>query len=184
MTIAFRPGLIASFAKLARDVRAISAVEFAIVLPLMITLFLGGNEVSQAISIKRKTVLVNRTVADLVAQDSTITTTEMNSIFAASSAVVAPFNASNLKIIVSQVIVDGNGIAKVDWSRAYQTTARAQNSPVTLPTGLNIPNTYLIWAETSYSYTPPIGYTITGMLTMLDQMYLRPRLTASVTCCS
>jgi hypothetical protein len=56
-------------------------------------------------------------------------------------------------------------------------------SPVSLPTGLNTASTYLIWAEASYSYTPPIGYTITGTLTMADNMYLRPRLTASIGCC-
>jgi Flp pilus assembly protein TadG len=169
--------------RFARDVRALSAVEFALILPLMVTLFLGGTELSQAISVKRKTVLVNRTVADLVAQDSTITTTEMDAIFGASAAVVAPYTASNLKIVVSQVKVDSNGVATVDsCNKAYQTTPRALNSTVTLPTGLNIPNTYLIMAETSYTYTPPIGYTITGPISLSDVMYLRPRLTGNITC--
>ncbi len=180
MAITSRTGLITSFARLAHDVRAISAVEFAFILPLMLTLFLGGNELSQAISIKRKTVLANRTVGDLVAQDSTITNAEMNAIFQASAAVVVPFTVGSLKVIVSQLYIDQNQVAKVQWSDAYQATARAVNSTVTLPTGLNIANTYLIFAESTYSYTPPIGYTIIGTLVMDDQIYLRPRLTASI----
>jgi Flp pilus assembly protein TadG len=185
MAFAIRTRLKCPLERFARDVRALSAVEFALILPLMVTLFLGGTELSQAIAVKRKAVLVNRTVADLVAQDSTITTAEMNAIFGASAQVVAPYSSANLKIVVSQVQVDSNGVAKIyQWSRAYQTTARAVDSTVTLPTGLNIPNTYLIMAETSYTYTPPIGYTITGQISLTDTMYLRPRLTTTVTCCS
>jgi len=185
MTSAIRVRLECLLERFARDGRALSAVEFALILPLMVTLFLGGTELSQAIAVKRKTVLVNRTVADLVAQDSTITNTEMTAIFGASAAVVAPYSSTNLKIVVSQLQIDSNGVAKVyQWSQPYQTTARTVNSTVTIPTGLNIPNTYLIMAETSYTYTPPIGYTITGPITLTDVMYLRPRLTTTISCCS
>ncbi len=177
-------GLIRSFSRLARDVRAVSAVEFAMILPIMVTLFLGGTELSQAISAKRKSVLVNRTIADLVSQDSSITEAEMTSIFNASAAVIAPYAVGNLKIVVSGVTVDATGAAKVAWSRAYQATARTVNSGLTLPAGLSIPNTWLVFAETTYEYTPPIGYTIVGMLPLKDTMYLRPRLTASISCCT
>ncbi len=37
-----------------------------------------------------------------------------------------------------------------------------------------------MFAETTYEYTPPIGYTIVGMLPLKDTMYLRPRLTTSI----
>jgi Flp pilus assembly protein TadG len=180
MTSRIHVGLISRFARFARDARAVSAVEFALILPIMVTLFLGGTELSQAISVKRKAVQVNRTVADLAAQDSQITSTEMGAIFGASTAVVAPFSSTNLKIVVSQLFIDQNGTAKVKWSDAYQTARRAIDSTVTLPAGLNTPNTYLVFAETTYTYTPPIGYTITGPISLTDQMYLRPRLTASI----
>jgi len=173
-------GLIRSFSRFARDVRAVSAVEFALILPIMVTLFLGGTELSQAISVKRKAVLVNRTIADLVAQDSCITNAEMTSIFNASAAVVAPFSAGKLKLVVSGVSVDAGGIATVVWSDPFQATARTVGSTVTLPTGLNTPGSWLVFAETTYEYTPPIGYAIMGMLPLTDTMYMRPRLQASI----
>lgn len=176
-------GLIHSFAKLARDVRAVSAVEFAMILPIMVTLFLGGTELSQAISVKRKMVLANRTVADLVSQDSSITSAEMTSIFSASASVVSPYAVGNLKLVVSGVNIDVGGIAKVVWSKDYQSTPRAIGSTVTLPAGLNIPNTWLVFAEATYNYTPPIGYTIVGTMALTDSMYMRPRMTASISCC-
>ena len=173
-------GLIRSLSRYARDVRAVSAVEFALILPIMITLFLGGTELSQAIAVKRKSVLVNRTLADLVAQDSCITNGEMTSIFNASAAVLSPYSTGNLKIVVSGVSVNAGGIATVVWSDPFQATPRTVGSTLTLPPGLNTAGSWLVFAETTYEYTPPIGYTIVGMLPLKDNMYLRPRLTASI----
>jgi hypothetical protein len=42
-------------------------------------------------------------------------------------------------------------------------------------------NSYLIWSEVQYSYKPVIGYVVSGTLTLKDQIYMRPRLSDSVT---
>jgi Flp pilus assembly protein TadG len=59
--------------RLLRDKRGISAVEFAMLLPLMVTLYLGGVEVSQAVAVDRKVTLVARSLGDLVAQATNVT---------------------------------------------------------------------------------------------------------------
>ena len=56
----------------AADQNGVSAVEFAILLPLMLTLYLGGVEISQAVSADRKTTLVAHTVGDLTAQAANV----------------------------------------------------------------------------------------------------------------
>jgi Flp pilus assembly protein TadG len=165
-----------------RESRAVSAVEFALILPVMLTLFLGGTEITQGITIKRKTTIATRTIGDLIAQGTNITNNEMDAIFAATSAVLAPYSAANFEITVSSVVIDANNVAKIVWSDGYNgASAHAVDSPVTLPPGLDqYPNTTLIWAEAVYTYTPAIGYVITGSLAMNDQVYLRPRLTKEV----
>jgi len=105
----------------------------------------------------------------------------MTTLLNASSAVIMPYDASMLKVTVSQVDIDANGNAKVKWSDTLGGTAHAPNAPVTLPAALNVKNTSLIWGEASYDYRPTIGYTITGTLTMTDKTFLRPRLGRSVT---
>jgi len=165
-----------------RDKRGVSAVEFAMLLPLMITLYLGGVEVSSAIAVDRKTTLVARTLGDLVAQSTSVNATDMTNILNAATTVVQPYSDSQLKVTVSRVDVDANGAAKVIWSKAKNTTARAVNSSVTLPAALNTASTSLIWAETQYSYTPTIGYVITGTMQLRDQIYMRPRLSDTVAC--
>jgi hypothetical protein len=54
------------------------------------------------------------------------------------------------------------------------------NSTVTLPSALAVPNTWLIWSEVQYSYKPTIGYVISGTLTLKDQSFMAPRLSADV----
>jgi Flp pilus assembly protein TadG len=165
----------------ARDRKGVSAVEFALLLPLMMTLYIGGAEVSQAVSVSRKTTLVARTVADLSSQSSGITAANMTNILDASAAVVSPFDASRLSVTVSQVKIDANNIATIDWSVTRNGTARTNGETVTLPAGLVVANTYLIWSEVAYNYQPAIGYVITGNLNLTDKMYMRPRLSTSVT---
>jgi len=43
-----------------------------------------------------------------------------------------------------------------------------------------VANSQLIYAEVSYAYTPTVGYTITGSLTLSDHMFMAPRITAPI----
>ncbi len=168
------------FEKFAGDERGVSAVEFALLLPVMVTLYLGTVEISQGIAADRKVSLTARTAADLVSQVSTVTNSDMTNVLNATSTVMAPFGSSNLKVTVSSIKIDANGNATVDWSDTLNGTARSKGSTVTLPTALKVANSYLIWSEVSYSYKPTIGYLISGTLSLKDQIYMRPRLSDSV----
>lgn len=169
-----------SLSEFARDKRGVSAVEFAMLLPLMLTLYLGGVEVSQGISIDRKVTLTARTVADLVAQVSSIDTAGVNAALGAASAVMAPYPDTNAKVTVSVVDIDANGNAKIKWSSSKNGTARAVGSSVALPSALNTPSSSLVWGEASYDYQPSIGYVVTGSMSLTDQIFMRPRLSETV----
>ena len=167
-------------ASLRRDQSGVSAVEFAMLLPLMVTLYLGCVEISQGVAIHRKVTLTARTVADLASQVTSINNADMTNMLTAAQAVVAPFSSGELKVTVSAVSIDASGVAKVTWSDTLNGTARAVNSTVTLPSALNVANSQLIWSEVSYNYVPTIGYVVTGALNLFDQIYMRPRLSDTV----
>jgi Flp pilus assembly protein TadG len=175
-------GFLIAFRRLARERRGVSAVEFALLLPFMLTLYLGGTEITQAITIKRKTTIVTRTIGDFVAQSSTINNAQMTNIMNATKAVVSPYSQSKLKIVVTSVGIDAANNATVVWSDATaNATAKTPGTTVTLPTGLNaFPNTTVIWTEAEYVYTPAVGWLITGNMPLGDHMYMRPRLVAKV----
>jgi Flp pilus assembly protein TadG len=179
-------GILTRIARFLRDPRGVSAVEFAFVFPVMVLLFLGGTAMTQGVVLKRKTTLVTRTVGDLVSQYTKIVDTDMTAIMSAATAVIQPYDGTPLKVIVSSVIIDANGNAKIDWSDSTSnTTPRTKNATVTLPTGIAptdssgnfIANSTVIWAEGQYAYSLPVGSGVLGItsMTLSEQFYLRPR---------
>ncbi len=159
-----------------RDCRGVSAVEFAMLLPVMVTLYLGSVEVSQGIATDRKVTLTAHALADLSTQFANIADSDMTNILNASSAIVAPYAVANLQAVVSQLAIDSKGNATVSWSDATSNgTVRAPGSAVTIPPALATPNSYLILAEATYNYNPIFGYVLTGTLTLKDQIYMQPR---------
>ena len=85
-------------ARFGKDERGVSAVEFAMLLPLMITLYLGTVEISQGVGIDRKVTLTTRTVADLASQVSSINNTDMTNLLNASASVISPYDVTKLKV--------------------------------------------------------------------------------------
>jgi Flp pilus assembly protein TadG len=178
----------AGLRRFAEDRRGVSAIEFAMLLPLMVTLYLGTVEISQGVAIDRKVTLTARTVADLTSQSQTLTNAQLQDLLKASAAVMTPYNddpskPAKLGVTVTSVNIDAQGRATVTWSQTLNGTARTPGASVTLPAALAVPNTptSLIWSEATYAYTPTIGYVITSTLNLHDQMYMRPRLSDSVT---
>jgi len=165
------------FRRIARDRRGVSAVEFALLAPMMIGLYLGCVEISDGVSCDRKVSLISSALANLAAQVVTISTDDMTNILDASSAIITPYDANNLQMSLSCLNIDANKNLTVKWSvtRNGQVLNAAD---VSLPAALLVPNTQLLFSKVSYAYTPVIGYTITGTLTLKDQMYMAPRINA------
>jgi Flp pilus assembly protein TadG len=162
-----------------RDHRGVSAVEFAFVAPVLITLYLGCVEVSDGVSADRKVSLTAASLANLAAQVTAITNSDMTNILDASTAIIAPYSAGNLAITVSCLKIDSNKNAKVMWSATRNGTARSAGSTYTFDSAnqaLDVADSNLILAEASYSYTPIVGNALTGTLTLADKMFMSPRI--------
>jgi Flp pilus assembly protein TadG len=188
--------------QLANDQRGTSAVEFALLLPLMLVLYLGTVEISQGVAANRKVTLTARAVADLTAQATNVATSDMKNILDASTAIIAPYpttnpsNAPILRVRVSEIMIDSTGKTTVVWSVVRNKSGTfdvyAPGSTVTLPgnstattftpaSGSICSPSYIIWGEAQYDYTPAIGYVLTGTLHLHDnQMFMRPRQNCNV----
>jgi Flp pilus assembly protein TadG len=174
------------------DKRALAATEFAVIVPLMLVMFFGTVEFSSAVAIDRKVTLIARTLSDLTSQSTSLADADMQNTFTASISVVMPYDASLVKGTISQIYIDANSIATVQWSKAgviasgatqatLATSARKAGDKVTseIPPTLLIPSSYLILSEANYTYTPAIGYVLKPKITLSDLSYTRPR---QVTC--
>ena len=167
--------------RLVTDRSGVSAVEFAIILPIMLSLYIGGIQISDALTVSRKVSHVASSLGDLVTQASNITNNDMTNILDAAAAVMQPYSDDTLKIKVSGVTIDSTGKATVTWSDARNDTALTKNAVVTLPSGVSQKSSFIVMAEIHYPYTPAIGYALTGTYDLNDHFYLRPRLKDTVT---
>jgi Flp pilus assembly protein TadG len=172
--------LIRRAARFVRDRRAVTSLEFAILLPLLVGLYLGSAEVAQGIAIKRKVTLTAHAVADLSSQYTAINNGQMSNILNAASAIIAPYTSGNLQATVSEISINAQGQATVVWSDSLNGTALPIGQSVTVPAALAVPNTFLILGQAQYSYSPTYGYVLTNALTLSDQIFLMPRQSTSV----
>jgi Flp pilus assembly protein TadG len=160
-----------------------SVVEFALLLPLMMTMYFGSIQVTDAISADRQVTLVASTVAEITSQYSQVATSDVTNILNASASVMAPFSvtSANATVTLTSVTIDGTGKATVAWSQSLYGTARSGIVTNLIPAGLLVPNTSVIWGEATYSYRPTIGWGLVGTVPMSDQIFLRPRQSTTVT---
>ena len=167
-------------ARLADDCRGISAVEFAMLLPVMMTLYLGSVEASQGIAADRKVELTAHSLADLASQYTDITNADMSNILNAGTAIIAPYSTANLQEVLSEVSINAQGVGTVVWSDTLGGTALTVGQTVTVPSSLAAPNSYLVLAQVQYAYNPTYGYVMTGTITLKDQSFMRPRESTSI----
>jgi Flp pilus assembly protein TadG len=176
-------GLHRHLRRFARDRDAISAVEFAIILPFMVFLYIGSVELGEGLSMQFKATETARTLTDLASQYVSIDPTTMSTILGASAQVMTPYTTSNMVVTLSEVSpTNSSGKGTITWSCSLNGTARTVGASVTLPTSLQTPSgVSLIWGEVTYPYTPSMGYAITGTINIYQSSYFYQRLSNSVT---
>ena len=153
-------------ARFHRDRRASAIVEFAVILPVLLSIWAGMTELAHAIDEWRKLTLLARTLADLTAQGDTqnpIGTALMNDIVGSAAKVMRPFDTTNVQIVVSAMGVDIKKLNLVPQVCSSIANANAKPRATGTATDLLVPPGYqtsgmrYVLAEVSISYTPMIG---------------------------
>lgn len=176
-------GLRGSVIGLRRDQRGLAAVEFALILPLMLVIFFGTIEVSNGVAVDRKITLLTRTLSDLTSRSTTVSATDIANFFAIGGAIMQPYVPDPIRATITEVYIDPKtAAARVQWSTGA--SARAVGSSVSVPDGLIgkdntskvLPDQYLILSEVSYHYRPAVGYVMSiDGINLSDQTFTRPR---------
>ena len=173
-----RRGLIS---RLTGDERGVSAVEFALLAPILIAFYFGMAEFCQGYMAQKRMGHVSAMVADLVAQEETVATANLDDIFDIGGLIMRPFSTVGLKQRVSSVKRTA-GVAKVVWSRGDGMTQRSVDEVIALPADLIIDGESIIVAEATYDYDSPVDYLMPGITRFSHIYYLRPRTVDAVAC--
>ena len=162
-----------------RERDANAAVEFAFIVPLMLTLFFGMVEFSSGYAAQRKVAIATRNLSDLVSQSSAVTDTDLDNYNSTSRAIMYPFPLSpDYEARVTELYIDPTTrIGQVRWSKGWGAGKPPLTGTMAVPTALQVGGTYVIFGEVSYKYVPAVGYVMakTGV-PLSDKSYMRPRL--------
>ncbi len=162
------------------------AVEFALILPIMVTLYFGLITVTNGYATKQRIELASRTMSDLTGRLKTeiINDAEVNNVALASTSIMAPYDANGMTIALASIVVRKKGSSiegRVCWSaaRTVQNGALVPAVPppelnkdrvVVVPEGYRQEGTSYIVSVTRHTYTPVVGHAITGDIEFRDEM--------------
>jgi Flp pilus assembly protein TadG len=162
----------------------VAAVEFALILPIMLMLYVGMVEGSALISMDRKVQTVSGAVGDLVARSNgTISIGTLDNYVKIASGIMTPYPTSDLVQIVTQVHVDTAGKATVDWSQRYVGQVRQSTGAHTKGAVYPLPaqvvaiakGEYVIVTESGLAYTPLYGIIFDSAVNLYRENFFMPR---------
>lgn len=188
LLVAMRERVKSAFTRLDKDKKGVGAVEFALIAPVLIVLYIGSLEISVAMSVNKKVARASSAVADLVTQETEVNKNFLSTMLNVGQSVIAPFNSSGLKMEITGIRIDGAGTARTAWSwnekgnRPY-----AVNSVQQIPGDLAIPNSFLVRTKVNIEYTlvlvpPSLADVNVTKLNMEKTYHLRQRIGDEVTC--
>jgi len=194
-----------------KDSRGVVALEFALIVPMMVLILIGIYQISQVVRVTMKLSNVAVAVADLIAQQDSVTggvTGSLGNFCKAAQLMMAPFPTGAATgpfslSIASVTNYSNNTVSnvKVDWTvnAACTTTATGTSalgssattlvtSPVNLvpntgPSGTtNIAGDTVIIVQANYKYSSLVQYLAPALVSQSRVGFARPRGNSVVAC--
>jgi Flp pilus assembly protein TadG len=189
-----RKRFLAAVARFKASASGTAAIEFGFIAPLMMFMFLGAVELSQAVSADRRVSQAAGTAGDLIAQAPSNTDPDVDyiqNVVNTASFLMEPFKSEYLTITLRSVTSSAASATATTeiWRCVYNganpttVTCTCPASGYTIPTGLVSTQDGVIVAETNYGYHPLVfdffmkmsRPSAGGVYTMTEKLYLKPR---------
>jgi Flp pilus assembly protein TadG len=171
-----------------------AAVEFALLFPIMLVLFIGCYEVENVLMADLKLTAAAETAADLVAQTTltggsagtgVLQSQDFTTFTSAAANVLTPLptgtNNGSVKIAFASVTYS-TGTPVIDWhveenNATAISLSNIPNSQALTSLGnaaVNSPDSVII-VQVQYTYTSPISYVLNSSYTLSESAFNRPR---------
>lgn len=180
----FAHRLVQKCRELWRDRCGASLIELGFAMPILVTLLLGGVEITRYVLLHQKLDRVSSSIADLVSQAENISVADLQNIFDAAQFVAKPFDlpAEGTVVVSSVSNPIGAPATQVNWQQSGGGSIPATSQigtpggSVTLPAGFTVADGQtIIIAEVFYDYVPWILGDITGANQIYHRALFRPR---------
>ena len=187
---------LAAISRRAANKDGAAAVEFAMLLPILITLFFGVVETSLALLCRADVSIMASTVADLISQSDVLARADVGNVYNASGTILYPYydpsvaGSGKPTIRITSVIWDAVGqsatVGKVAWTCTQSGNgtlspgARTVGATMTLPQQLLTAGSSVIVSEIAYNYASATTKVIAGPVNFTNNWYTRPRRVAQI----
>lgn len=169
------------------DRRGVGAVEFAIIFPILLALYITAFELTIGFSVYKRATHAAGTIADLVSQQASVNEAYLGTMEDVAAAIFVPYATTGLKLKISAITIDANKKATISWSwdqddgRPY-----APGTAAAVPADLLQPNGFLIHAEIAIPhkllmFMSNLSSTITP-ITIGRDYYFAKREDSAITC--
>lgn len=128
----------------------VGAVEFAIIAPLLLMLYITAFELTIGLGVAKRASRSAGSIADLVTQQKSVSKAYLGTMKDVAAAIFVPHRTTDMTLKVSGIAVDANGNATIAWSwKQDGTRAYTAGNSVTVPKDLRTPNSFLVHSELS-----------------------------------
>ena len=162
-----------------------SAVEFALISPLLIMFYFGMAETCELMMAQRRVSHSAAAMADLITQGGELDKDELADILLAGRLIMAPFPTANFSVRLTSVVRDSNNQNLADWSEVSGSafTKIPDGTVVAIKTPINAADQSVVLAEVQFGHESAVGYVLPGLKTLKHSAELRPRRTDKVVRC-
>ena len=154
--------------------KGISAIEFALIAPLMVLIYFACIELSLMMVLDRKVTSAAASLGDLVARAAVLDDDDLDDVIQATRMIMEPNPVEDARIRVSS-LYDDDGTIRVAWSDAQNLQEYEEDTEIEIPEDLVPEDGSVIYAEVEYDYESQVGYFITTKKVIRDEFFLRPR---------
>lgn len=179
-----------------KDERGVAAIEFALCVTALVTLFIGSMELTRYILITQKLEKTVSMITDIVTQTDAnaapLNSSTMSQIFGATVDMMKPYPAgASMYVILTDVTKTGTANPKINWrycgggTLSTGTTSRigtANGQDATLPAGFTMTaGEEVVIGEIFYQFNPITTQSIVPTVTLYRTAIYMPRLGALTT---
>ncbi|HYC14529.1 MAG TPA: TadE/TadG family type IV pilus assembly protein [Stellaceae bacterium] len=162
-----------------RNRAGVAAVEFVLLAPILATILFGLFEGSQAILAYMKLIDSTQTLADLVSQQESVASSDIDNFYAGAQAVMAPYSTTSLGFVITSVTYDATtGAASVAWQDTRNATV--SGNVATMAAGYGSKGESVIIVQGSYGYSSLLHFILPGSISMGQVAFSKPRQVAAI----
>jgi Flp pilus assembly protein TadG len=143
-----------TFKRLLRDRTGVGAIEFAILFPILVMLYIGAFEITVGLSVSKRATRAAGSIADIVTQQQSVTKSWLADMPSVASSIFVPYVTTGLTLKITGIAIDASANPKVAWSWAQDGSKpyTVNTAVTTVPADMKKANSFLVRTELSIPY--------------------------------